>query len=147
MKIKTIEYSESHEYVTQMGLKRWRKSGMSAEIDESEDVFTCSIQLQEKVLKTLHKDNNPQLTGQYDNAFSQDGIIKSPPPYQSQPISRDTWEHTTPTIDPYARDQTEIAIDNAANADELFNLLEDAKKHSLLDAFIEKQKQFLKERV
>lgn len=36
MKIKTIQYSESYEY-TEYGMKRWKKMGIEAELDENED--------------------------------------------------------------------------------------------------------------
>lgn len=125
MKIKTIEYSESHEYMTPTGLKRWRKSGMSAEIDESEDEFTCSIHLQEKVLKTLHKDNNPQIVEGGDDTFrrwaiNEDGVTKVP--VYPQPI---------PTLDRKAVDELEIKIDNAKTVGSMEELREDAYRYGL----------------
>lgn len=36
MKLKTIQYSESYEYA-QNGMKRWKKTGFEAELDDNED--------------------------------------------------------------------------------------------------------------
>lgn len=36
MKLKTIQYSESYEYA-EYGMKRWKKTGFEAELDDNED--------------------------------------------------------------------------------------------------------------
>jgi hypothetical protein len=61
--------------------------------------------------------------------------------YQPPPFT--TVSQEIPSIDPYAKDKTEIAIDNANSLDELAKLKIHAEKYYLQQAYMSKMKQFV----
>lgn len=146
MNKQTVGYSESAEmYNPLTGLKKWIKVWHEIELDRDEDKDAAFNDVQSFVQNKFHKDNNPQLTD--DKVMTRPNLGGEltyqtfPPIFQSQPISRDTWEHTTPTnipiptIDPYARDRVEILIDDAKTFDELERLYEEVKKYGLEEVY------------
>lgn len=109
MQIKTITASESIETIQPNGLKKWKKTEMTAEIPEYEDAEVQTLMLHQKVEATNLKAANV-----------------SP--------SWNRYEEPIPTVIPeinLEKDRVEILIDNAENLVELLNYQKDADKYGL----------------
>lgn len=107
MTIDKIEYSESMEYVNDMGLKRWKKLNVFATLSPGEDHISAGVQLKKAHAETFSAMNPATNT--------------TPTPYPDQP----------PPVVNIAAEKTEIAIDNATTVDHLLAVAKDAEKYQL----------------
>lgn len=107
MTIDKIEYSESMEYVNEMGLKRWKKLNVFATLSPGEDHISAGVQLKKAHTETFSAMNPATNT--------------TPTPYPDQP----------PPVVNIAAEKTEIAIDNATTVGQLEYLRPEAVKYNL----------------
>lgn len=132
MKIKTIQCSESHELMTQMGLKKWIKMGMEAELFEEDNPDESMLELR-KQLQLLFQITDIPKPNFYSHIHDPSMVPYGEPNTPPQPIP----------VNDISKEKVEIAIDNAPDIDELAKLKILAEKHYLQTAYINKMKQFV----
>ena len=127
MKIKTIEYSGSHEMVMQDGLKRWKKLGMTAEITEGDDEKMCAFELANKVESLL----TPSMLR--PNLGKEEPSYQTFPPIFPQPLQ---------SIDRKAQERLEKLMDDCQTLDELMMHQAMAKELGVIGSYNYKRDSF-----
>lgn len=126
MKIDRISYSESHESMSPLGLKKWRKMGAEAQLEEGDKFSECMIELEANVQVMLGEVPKTGTNGE-DFPYSPQQLFNGAQVSALNPPIR--------SIDYKAKDRLLKLIVESKTKDELSKFKEDAQKHDLGDEY------------
>ena len=99
MKSKTVGFSESQEYINEIGLKRWRKIWHEVEVEAGDDPDACYKFAEEKVIKWQNNGSGDVMVNVMYNTSAQPFNIHIPlPPIKDlQSLTNDSTTTTSST--------------------------------------------------
>jgi len=123
-------YSESIEYVNEVGLKRWKRFELGASLNEEDKLLECWKELEDDV-----REAKKQSFGQKDSPYPYSGIEMP-----SMEWNGNTGILTTlPSIDPKKQDLLD-KINESPSLEELNKIMNEAFQKGLVNEFITKKK-------